>query len=1315
MPVSYKNKDIIADYAGQIRGKRIGEKDEELLVPVIASSTGFGKSDKDAVEMHVYDSAENYLFSDYDIKGWSLLTSLQPIPTTDGPAPQKTSIRKIKLDIRKNLIDVGVKAGRYTVAYNLFRNIFGNSGGGKAYVSEISPSRKEIRILPISEKNEEQNASFEALGNVSNVSIDGTAKTYLLNFGKNNVIAAINWQLDKITVPDYPHSIIIKLYEKLPVSISIKHQLWLVEEIADPIIDKIVIEPPLEPKAKTNIRGPNYNLRGKFSGDPGETGLESWDDLLSTNAATSQQLINKLISGSLDGAEINVDYRAFDNFIHFSSAEERLKNFKYKLQLVEQYDSEIKALGSTGGAATSSYSAISSSQSFELKKRQVINGFDGFETQLYETSGSEVTSSLGFFMDASWPKQNSVATGSDGFTVYSISSSEGTAWYNKMEASASLYDQNNVNALRYNLPQHIIIDTYNADFVLFVDMIGQHFDVMWTYVNALSRISSRREKLGYGVPRDIVKHVLESFGWKTDSGWSKVKLWDAVLGTDVSGSYQQTGSRQSMTKSDYQKEVWTRIVQNVPYLLKTKGTARSIKALLSCYGVPLSILRIREYGGPSPKSGSYNQYEVEQFHYALNFYGGTYDTYVQSKWADDSKTTRKPDTVEFRFQQNTAVTQSVLVESEEKWAITAEQSASSNYGYLKFVLTGSQGDMSGSTQKVPLWNGEFWSAYLARSVMDSAANIDQEYKLKVKQFDASSGRIIHAGSGSLVISGAANVASRSYNTAFNAATDVFIGSKPTSSFGGPFTGSMQEFRFWANELDEGAFDNHVGSPRAMDGNSSTASFDDLILRYSFDDQINHFLTSSILDRSMDQTSILPGTASNYPNADVYSDFNETYLSNQPNVGGNRPRSNKIRLEDTQLYYGTLSSKKRSEISAYDLAPTDSPKLGVYLSPVDIMNEDIAHQLGVADLAEFYGEPGNMYQDEYEGLRIIRNRYFQKYSKPNNFWDFMRLVLFFDTSLFRQIRTLLPARARANVGLLIEEHMLARPKKKWTKPVSETRNWRKTIDLTEVFNTSASQDNYRTTLPFLSQSYIMTGTSSAYEGVMIDSASGVLFGTHDFLSGTLVDSASGVLFGTHDSLSGTLIDSASGVLTGTHDSLNGTISGSLGGIVNDFGGVGSAGQWNNTFYRSDKSRLPRQELKFSGATNKEELFDNFFGDIDTLFAQRIVTSSRASEVYSVKEYFYSSAVSKSNHEAGGLDYYILSSSLNPAEYQDFRGGGLTLGAFGAEKWQIDNGKNVGKVGNHIGSTIDGKEAVEIFETNPNRLVVRSTSDSNIDVE
>ena len=124
MPVSYKNKDDIADYPGQIRGKRIEKKDEELLVPIVGQESNFGSTENDVVEMHVYDSAENYLFSEHEVKDWSILTSLQPIKTAAGPAPQKTSVKKIKLDIRKNLIDVGVKAGRYTVAYNIFRNVF---------------------------------------------------------------------------------------------------------------------------------------------------------------------------------------------------------------------------------------------------------------------------------------------------------------------------------------------------------------------------------------------------------------------------------------------------------------------------------------------------------------------------------------------------------------------------------------------------------------------------------------------------------------------------------------------------------------------------------------------------------------------------------------------------------------------------------------------------------------------------------------------------------------------------------------------------------------------------------------------------------------------------------------------------------------------------------------------------------------------------------------------------------------------------------------------------------------------------------------
>ena len=41
---------------------------------------------------------------------------------------------------------------------------------------------------------------------------------------------------------------------------------------------------------------------------------------------------------------------------------------------------------------------------------------------------------------------------------------------------------------------------------------------------------------------------------------------------------------------DISKEIWKRLYHNAPYLLKTKGTERGIKALMSCYGVPETIL-----------------------------------------------------------------------------------------------------------------------------------------------------------------------------------------------------------------------------------------------------------------------------------------------------------------------------------------------------------------------------------------------------------------------------------------------------------------------------------------------------------------------------------------------------------------------------------------------------------------------------------------------------------------------------------------------------------------------------------------------------
>ena len=57
-----------------------------------------------------------------------------------------------------------------------------------------------------------------------------------------------------------------------------------------------------------------------------------------------------------------------------------------------------------------------------------------------------------------------------------------------------------------------------------------------------------------------------------------------------------------MSGKDRQQEIWRRILNNLPYLLKTKGTKRAIHAAMSCYGVPASLLTIMEFGGPKDVS-----------------------------------------------------------------------------------------------------------------------------------------------------------------------------------------------------------------------------------------------------------------------------------------------------------------------------------------------------------------------------------------------------------------------------------------------------------------------------------------------------------------------------------------------------------------------------------------------------------------------------------------------------------------------------------------------------------------------------------------
>ena len=152
----------------------------------------------------------------------------------------------------------------------------------------------------------------------------------------------------------------------------------------------------------------------------------------------------------------------------------------------------------------------------------------------------------------------------------------------------------------------------------------------------------------------------------------------------------------------------------------------------------------------------------------------------------------------------------------------------------------------------------------------------------------------------------------------------------------------------------------------------------------------------------------------------------------PDVGPRRRNATKIRIEDSTIEKtpsksGSLFVDRRTEKSSDDFAPTDSNQLGIYFSPVDVVNEDIMYSIADFNFDDFIGDPRDENKFQYKDLRHLRKEYFKRYTNANNFWDYLRILKFYDKSVFDSIKSLMPARAQADLGILIEPNLLERSK------------------------------------------------------------------------------------------------------------------------------------------------------------------------------------------------------------------------------------------------------------------------------------------------
>lgn len=1163
---------------------------------------------------------------------------------------------------------------------------------GKEEVISISFIENEVQITRSQAINRIVSGFLNDI-DINSVSLD-TSK-YLshnlhLGNGDNKVVTTYTGSED---------TLILKLYEPLESNVQPNQQVWLSKLQTNPIVETVTLN-GLEELVCKPLKGPNFSINTDES-----LGFRYYDDLIASGSPTQDELLDRYFDNkNIDTSKLNIEYVSgstylFENFTNFGSAEERVRNFFYKIQLIETYNDKIESLGGNRvlgellsednpiDSTIDGYTAVSPvffteddiltldveqtvirnpNEAVELDRtvnnlRTTISSFDGFEKFLYLSTDAlsypKVTIPL---PSTEYPK--TVLKSTDSLDVID--------WYQTLLNLAIDFDKNNPNYMVNNLPNFIVEDNDNSSFLLFLDMIGQHFDAVWSYVNALKRMKVLDESLDRGVPKDFVSSILKSFGWDTRRAFDSQFLWEYALGKNREGN-----QKFSVSLEEANNQVWKRILNNLPYLLKHKGTSRAMKAIMATYGVPQSMLTIMEFGGPQdPTQGGTTDFTFDDRTAALHLYPSAS---IDVHWKEVSGD--YPYSLEFMIQPSKVKTSNIL--SSSYFSLDIVQTGSSQ-AYLEFTLDGNVTQ----SKEFPLITDDYSGILVSRT----PSNYEVLYR-------TSDGQRLYVTS----------------SLQLDTTSSIGWASESVVKIGNDFTGALDEVRLWGVALEETKFENHVLYPNSINGNSYTSSTADLLFRLDFEYPLDFIQgTSTVPSESVKNVSISEGyqlpfaSASNFSTESVYQSYPYNYIpydrtvtTKVPSLGFNY--ANKVRVE-SQTLISDLSHKKRATKKSFDQAPIDSSRLGIFFSPIKELNMDIVKSLGDFNIDNYIGDPSDDYREDYRELQTLRNYYFERISR--NTHEYIRLIKYVSKTLFDVLEDLVPARAKAAKGLLIEPHFLERSKTKWDKPETLRKDYPAHITASDDVTLNSENILYNGVLDIEEETELV-GDERFFNSLIDVEEETELVGEERFFQGVVNDNLTSSLEGSYPSYNASVSFEFTGSVLSEYEALEnftqvgmnpfslynlgfGLYAEDTTGIYKRFDSVGNYTQSRSDIYLIEKTLSREVPVQVSG-----------YPTIGSVEGDQVVVELQKLD-YIKKEITILPFGSTAPTVTGDVTKVTPLSGYFPTHYRFVHGlsEGLQRSFYKGSQQTID-------------TTPDGLSPVQTFETNPNILRVADTGRGN----
>ncbi len=881
-----------------------------------------------------------------------------------------------------------------------------------------------------------------------------------LNLGDNRLLPILSHGfMDERQNPDDPLTLLIKLEHELPSDIAIQTSCWVSNISLTPYVVNAIVK-----NSNTNvvhtIGPPNFSVKLPNVSLTNANKSYTATDLDNDNETSRELTVSKKLT------KLNVDYTNFQNFVVFSSAQLRLNIFKNKMINVSSLSSSIKTIDDKNTAFISASGSLYPYYEQEWgtiqgQINEIVDSFDGYESYLYRSGNYAYKN--GSFISASYIAD--------------------------MDVSASYYDKSNRDSLMNNCPDHILVDSNNDDYIIFLSMIGHFFDELYIYIANLPS----EKHVGHGATeaftRRIVDYMLETFGWKLDDSLEQANLINNFLTSD-----QQDGLN-SMSAEDRLKEVRNRILINLPIIYKTKGTEASVKAILACYGIPSSLLTIREYGGVNytDESAQYTTYERA---YMYQWSTSSKYDYFQTSIPTNCKTFMFKFSVDNSEDYPYGKEQTMLgmvsgsasknsTSGSGQWGIGFSRVPGKNMGEIYFRLGYDDSPQLKITSSTfPLFDGNVYSVMVRRTLTPPGFDFDPvsaSFDAIPSIFDL---YVQRNEFGNQILKLSSSVVSYDYdvNNQFSIGainSNLMLGGWFADRNGQGFTGTMDKLQVWYDTLPDNNFEDYVNSINAYSFSGSRSAHQSLVFRmhtdYPFDVKVagqwknaNPFYATNSFQKQ--EEYLVPAMAANSDMAFnynawsgsqdiVYNTASCKYVSQSvypwqfkvidypstwgiSKYGPNKFHNEKIR-HTSQTVATRFDDKNRSTyVNGGNVSP-DSNQLGFFADPQDFHNKDIVRYFGNFDFMDSIGAPLNQFSESYQSLKQFRNEYATSLNAESGsrtlFNELITLhKLYFNRSVFEAIKNVVPARSNTLVGVLIEPSILERPKYQ-SKPIYSESN------------------------------------------------------------------------------------------------------------------------------------------------------------------------------------------------------------------------------------------------------------------------------------